>query len=58
MSNHFIKITDKGGYFGRFCWCNSNSRGNEGLWGSVTMFPITIHGAWAGSIPLLRILVR
>lgn len=48
MSNHFIRITSNGGYIGRWCWCNTGAPGADG-WGS---------GAWAGSIPIIRLLTR
>ena len=56
--NHFICITSNGGYIGRICWTNSNAPGNDGPWGGVSMMPVTILGAWAGSIPILRYLIR
>ena len=58
MYNHFFCATGNGGYLGRFCWCNSGAPGNEGLWGSITVMPVTILGAWAGSLPILRRLIR
>lgn len=57
MSNHFIRITSNGGYIGRWCWCNTGAPGADG-WGSCSPLPVTILGAWAGSIPIVRLLTR
>jgi hypothetical protein len=56
--NHFICITSNGGYLGRVCWTNSNAPGNDGPWGGVSWMPVTILGAWSGSIPIVRRLIR
>jgi hypothetical protein len=55
--NHFIAITSNGGYIGRICWCNTGAPGADG-WGSCSTMPLTILGAWAGSIPFVRYLVK
>jgi hypothetical protein len=56
--NDFICITSSGGYIGRFAWCNTGSSAAAAYgWGSVVFFPVTILGAWAGSIPLVRRMV-
>lgn len=55
--NHFIAITSNGGYIGRIVWCNTGALGADG-WGSCSAMPLTIFGAWAGSIPFVRYLVR
>lgn len=56
MSNHFFRVTSNGGYFGRFCWTNSNAPGNDRP--QFVMMPVTVLGAWAGSIPIVRMLTR
>jgi len=60
MSNHFCRITSEGGYFGRFFWANSNSRGQPEDWGTVQWLPncrnLEPDSGWAGAIWVLRLL--
>ena len=56
--NQFICITSNGGHLGRICWVNSNAPGNLATWGCIVWMPITIFGTWAGSIPIVRYLIR
>jgi hypothetical protein len=56
--NPFICITSNGGYIGRIAWCNTGSIGVGHRWGQWFMYPVSILGAWAGLIPMVRYLVR
>ena len=57
--NEFISITSNGGYVGRWCWCNTGSHfAADGLWGSITSMPDNISIAWAGSIWVIRALIK
>jgi hypothetical protein len=54
MKNHFIRITDKGGYFGRFYWGNSFTEQNDN-WGSVHFLSRSIlFTGWVGFIWAVR----
>lgn len=64
--NHFFYINSNGGYFGRIAWANKGSNGADDKgWGAVVWFrtwdgwfrPTHRDSAWAGSIPLLRLLL-
>jgi hypothetical protein len=54
--NDFIGITSSGGYIGRLVWANTGSSFAQG-WGSCGFYPVTVLGAWAEAIPLVRKLV-
>lgn len=56
--NPFIAITSNGGYIGRWCWCNAGTNGSNAGRGICFLMPVTELGAWAGSIPIVRYLVR
>ena len=56
--NHFISITSNGGYIGRWCWCNAGTNGSNVGKGICLPLPVTDLGAWAGSIPIVRALIR
>ena len=56
--NHFISITSNGGYIGRWAWCNAGTNGSNAGKGVCLLMPVTDHGGWAGSIPVVRALTR
>lgn len=58
MSNHFIRITSNGGYVGRWVWFNAGTNGSVAGKGLCFPLPVTLLGAWAGSIPTVRALTR
>lgn len=57
--NHFLHVTSNGGYIGRIIWCNSEDPDTpDGFWGSVALMPSNRWGVLAGSIPLVRYMLR
>jgi hypothetical protein len=56
--NESISITSNGGYIGRLVWWNTGTAGCAKHFGDYSLFPVTILGAWAGSIPVVRLLTR
>lgn len=56
--NPFISITSNGGYIGRWVWCNAGTNGSNAGKGVCFPLPVTLLGAWASSIPVVRALIR
>lgn len=57
--NHFIKITDNGGYIGRWYWTNSGIHRDLPPFGQLCFLPRNIlNTGWAGDIWAIRAICK